>query len=172
MPPRIRGVRAAAARGAIPAPPPARRPPPAPARPAAPGRVPPPPPPPPAPPPPPPPARAARGTRGALAPPGRAPPPAWSGSARARRIHSSPGRFRRPFPVEEHAPGRAAGRRRQGHPTTPIKGPFELRHVGVRNHTGVDDRTLRKAAAKGLLVRGRRGVYVNRATWQSLSPLD
>jgi len=55
---------------------------------------------------------------------------------------------------------------------TPIKGRFELRHVGVRNHTGIDDRALRKAAAKGTLTRVRRGVYVHAATWKSLGPLD
>ncbi len=36
----------------------------------------------------------------------------------------------------------------------------------------MDDRTLRKAAAKGVLTRVRRGVYVRTAIWDWLSPLD
>lgn len=51
---------------------------------------------------------------------------------------------------------------------TPIAGRHALRRVGIRNHTGLDDRTLRKAAARGELVQVWRGVYAPEPVWRSL----
>lgn len=49
-----------------------------------------------------------------------------------------------------------------------IASRHQLRFVGARNHTGLDDRTLRKLAARGELVQVRRGVFVSAAIWDSL----
>lgn len=51
-----------------------------------------------------------------------------------------------------------------------ISGRFSLQFVGHRNHTGIDDRLLRRAAEQGVLTRIRRGVFVPTEVWQALSP--
>jgi hypothetical protein len=52
----------------------------------------------------------------------------------------------------------------------PIAGRHDLRSVGARNHTGLDDRTLRKLAMRGVLTPVRRGVFVSTAIWEALDP--
>lgn len=50
----------------------------------------------------------------------------------------------------------------------PSTARHQLRYAGVRNHTGLDDRTLRKLAARGDLVQVRRGVFAPAAVWHGL----
>ncbi|WP_133764927.1 hypothetical protein [Amnibacterium kyonggiense] len=51
----------------------------------------------------------------------------------------------------------------------PITARHQLRFVGVRNHTGLDDRTLRKAAARGELTQVARSAFVGSSVWTALS---
>jgi hypothetical protein len=51
----------------------------------------------------------------------------------------------------------------------PITARHQLRFVGVRNHTGLDDRTLRKSAVRGELTQVARGAYVSTRVWRALS---
>lgn len=53
-----------------------------------------------------------------------------------------------------------------------IRGRHDVRYVGFRNHTGVDDRTLRKAHQRGELVKVRRGAFVPAGVWRSLDPTE
>ena len=53
-----------------------------------------------------------------------------------------------------------------------IAGRHELQYVGLRNRTGVPDRTLRRAAERGELIKVHRGVYVASGVWERLSPTD
>ena len=50
----------------------------------------------------------------------------------------------------------------------PIAARHKIRYVGARNHTGLDDRTLRKLAARGELRAVGPGVYVPTAAWEAL----
>lgn len=49
-----------------------------------------------------------------------------------------------------------------------ISARHALRYVGARNHTGLDDRTLRKLAGRGELRQVWRGVYVPASVWDAL----
>jgi hypothetical protein len=53
-------------------------------------------------------------------------------------------------------------------PDIPLRDRLHL--ARFRNHTGVDDRWLRREAAVGRLVRVRRGVYVEAGGWAALRP--
>lgn len=62
------------------------------------------------------------------------------------------------------------GRRERSHARgmPPLSARHQLRYAGVRNHTGLDDRTLRKLAARGELVQVRRGVFAPASVWRGL----
>lgn len=55
-------------------------------------------------------------------------------------------------------------------PAIPLRD--RLQFTRFRHHTGVDDRSLRKQAELGRLVRVRRGVFVDAAAWAALVPAE